>query len=1009
MVARTFAQLSPQARTNVQRISRGRPPEDFGGESQRFLNEAIDFINQDPALRRRIGGGFPIGFDPEKSVVTERQKELFRESQLPKEIRGLSRISPIAPVVLRREQAALTAAKRRKEFGITPKPKITTKTTISKIDLKDLKTKISIDPKTLKELRPLDGKVDQGTIQIRTEAERIKFETAQITAAPFGEFVEKIEVAIFPALVGPKFLSSQLGAKLTSGKLQEEDRETADKVNELLGKTKGIGIDARKAAIELTRLIRETDRQIKRDVKKSESIGKTFKSTNEKFNTINSELASGNISEETAIRRQNELLNKLKNQGFIIEQTNGSVNISHPIYDRLGGFTGSAWSNILKAARKGDSPIKDQALIASLDFLNKAYQAEKIILSFQLAGVGAKGIGIKAPTITGSARTKRVLNTVSALSSAGIIGSIGAFKGIEALIETGEPLLAITSAAGTIAGFISPAALRKTNQLLRKIDERIKTQKPISQSKRARAAIKTKQVQVQKQKAKAKKKLQITNKQAVDAFKKLSRSEQINLWDKSLRGDKLTPENLQKVKKFMEAAGLKDFQVQDRLAELSRRIQLRAVRDANKFGILSDSETKIQVQRLRQGKQQLVKLLKERTIASQKEVITKPILSQGQLNRQLSIQRQIAQTKSKLAKGFLTPLQENILRNQILALERQIKVISLKPSEGFQIKIETVSPQILSIQRQVQASKELQLQIKQRINQAQTQTMKASLQRQLTLQKQRQDQLQRSLQVSKQRQNQLTNQRSLTLTVQRSNQVSRQLQQTKQRQRQLTRQLSLTKNTQTQKSLQDQFTIQKQKQRTLTRELEKLKITKKIIRRRIIRGGGEIIKPTIIKPIFFKPGKKKKKKKPFGIDKKSQGYNAFAKQRGLFRKLNKVPLTKRQARDLSAFVVDNSTSATGRIIKTLTQKPKKPKTRIPSNYFSKTRKKYRTNKIVRGKKVPLKNIFIERRRHRIDSLGEKLGLSAARAVAKLRKKVVRKKPFKPDNSKLSKKLRRKKK
>lgn len=57
----SFSQLSPQAQQNVQRISRGRSPENFGGDTQRFLNEATDFIDANPALRKQIQGGLPTG------------------------------------------------------------------------------------------------------------------------------------------------------------------------------------------------------------------------------------------------------------------------------------------------------------------------------------------------------------------------------------------------------------------------------------------------------------------------------------------------------------------------------------------------------------------------------------------------------------------------------------------------------------------------------------------------------------------------------------------------------------------------------------------------------------------------------------------------------------------------------------------------------------------------------------------------------------------------------------
>ena len=271
-------------------------------------------------------------------------------------------------------------------------------------------------------------------------------------------------------MINKRFLDSQLDAKLTSGNIQAEDRQTVDRVNELLPQTAGFGIGASKASLELLQLIKNTDRDIQSDLNRAKNVGKTLDRLGGRFDTINSDLESGKISEQTAIRLQNEILNKFNAQGFIINRKNGSVEISHPVYDRLGGFTGSGWSNLLKEARKGDSPIKDQALIGTLDFLNNAYEAEKIVLAFQLAGVVAGAAGIVAPTITGGAASQKVLNAVSKLSGFSLIGTFGAARGIQTLSETGEPLLALTSAAGTIAGFIAPSVLVRMNKAFKDLE-----------------------------------------------------------------------------------------------------------------------------------------------------------------------------------------------------------------------------------------------------------------------------------------------------------------------------------------------------------------------------------------------------------------------------------------------------------------------------------------------------------------------------------------------------------
>ncbi len=150
--------------------------------------------------------------------------------------------------------------------------------------------------------------------------------------------------------------------------------------------------------------------------------------------------------------------------------------------------------------------------------------------------------------------------------------------------------------------------------------------------------------------------------------------------------------------------------------------------------------------------------------------------------------------------------------------------------------------------------------------------------------------------------------------------------------------------------------------------------------RKTIGGGTPFFKRRTPSPL----GLKKKK-----VVRKRVGYNAFARQKGKFIKLNKRPLTKVQAKNLASFIVDNSTSARGRVRKAKGV-IKKPRVKIPAGYFSQTQKKYRAFKIQKGKKKPLVNDFIERRRSRIDTRGEKKGLSVARALATIRPKRVKK-------------------
>ncbi len=90
-----FSELSPQAQQNVNRILANRPPEDFGRDSKRFLNEATDFINENPSLRRQVEGGAPTGLSP------ERQEAFLQQEQ--------QRVSQIQAGVSTQQQAELQA------------------------------------------------------------------------------------------------------------------------------------------------------------------------------------------------------------------------------------------------------------------------------------------------------------------------------------------------------------------------------------------------------------------------------------------------------------------------------------------------------------------------------------------------------------------------------------------------------------------------------------------------------------------------------------------------------------------------------------------------------------------------------------------------------------------------------------------------------------------------------------------------------------------------------------
>ncbi len=856
---------------------------------------------RDPSGRisdaRRTGGGLGSrGVGGARSSVTSSaelarikaeeeatRKEGLRVARVGKQVENitqrlkLGRVSDRQRQILQTRVQSLNQSIGLSTSGIT---KIDITPTTKVIISKDVKKGLEVERFTKRQPK-------KETIKVQTKKEFLDVARTLGRPPTLGEGLEKVEVAIFPALINKKFLDSQLGAKLTSGNIREEDRVTANRVNELLPLTAGFGPQSAKASLEILQLTRQADADIQRDLRKADRVGKTFERFGAKFDTINQDLKSGDISESTAIRLQNELLNKFNAQGFIVDKKNGSVDISHPVYDRLGGFTGSAWSNILKQAKKGDSPIKDQALIGTLDFLNNAYETEKIVLAFALAGTA----GLKLPTTVGTTKQLKVLNTVSKLSGGALVGSFGAFRGIQTLEATGEPLLALTSGAGTIAGFLAPSALVRINQSFKNLEGQSAKRVALSKRGRSGGRGRTQQVQVKKPKPKAKKKvkLEISSKQATEGFAKLPRSRQIAILENKFRGRQLSQLEINQARNFMKRAGLQSFQIDDRLAESFRRIQLSNLRQLQRgdklLGIDPNPQLKEQIRILIQGKSQILKVLKLKTIASQ-TVVLKPL----ELQQQINLNERVVRIKIQLERGFLTPLQESILKAQLVSLQQSLKTLTTGT-----VQVVTISPQQTSFQRLMLQSRTLEQGLRVKLKSATNKFSQASIQQQIQLQKQRQTQLQNQLT----RQNQLQRQRQDLRTLQNTRQQLNQLTSQKARQDQLilslTRQRQFSKSATRQDSLTKQLLALKTLQRQTTRQIAKTKQVQRLVQKKV-GEGGDIIKPTPIPPGFLGFGIKKKKiKKIRGVILKPKKFQVFVRKRGkdiLFKSFK----TKRKAR-----------------------------------------------------------------------------------------------------------------
>ncbi len=128
------------------------------------------------------------------------------------------------------------------------------------------------------------------------------------------------------------------------------------------------------------------------------------------------------------------------------------------------------------------------------------------------------------------------------------------------------------------------------------------------------------------------------------------------------------------------------------------------------------------------------------------------------------------------------------------------------------------------------------------------------------------------------------------------------------------------------------------------------------------RPGRGPLKKTAI---FRKKKRRLKKSKKIEV-----GFDIYGKSGKKFYKLNKKPLSKKDARDRGAFAIDNTTSKTlklipkGRVRKLGTIKNKE------KGYFGRRQKKFRDFKIKKGRTIRLRRAYIEKRRFGIDTRGE---------------------------------------
>lgn len=196
----------------------------------------------------------------------------------------------------------------------------------------------------------------------------------------------------------------------------------------------------------------------------------------------------------------------------------------------------------------------------------------------------------------------------------------------------------------------------------------------------------------------------------------------------------------------------------------------------------------------------------------------------------------------------------------------------------------------------------------------------------------------------------------------------------------------------------DSITATKQLSQTATKQ-----VTKKV-NETVTRTTNDIVTilPTIPTEIITEKEKTKLRLKipKFKIKriikekarKPEEVYDVYIRIKGKMVKTNKLPLSDSDSKDRLAYLVDNSTNVTAKRIKAGKATKLGKITSKEKGAFKKA--KLRNYKIVKGKRVSLKNTYIERKgKPRINTRGEKQGLSAAKVLAQLKpkKKTVKKK------------------
>jgi hypothetical protein len=191
---------------------------------------------------------------------------------------------------------------------------------------------------------------------------------------------------------------------------------------------------------------------------------------------------------------------------------------------------------------------------------------------------------------------------------------------------------------------------------------------------------------------------------------------------------------------------------------------------------------------------------------------------------------------------------------------------------------------------------------------------------------------------------------------------------------------------QTQQQMQSQLQKSEQSSKLKSKQIQDIIAPEMMITTSRVRRN---IEPpdTKIKFRFDLPEQKQLKEK----QKPTESFNVYVKvpKKKSYSKITNKPVSRKDAENLRAFAIDESTSRQG-YIKRVKTKPSKLPYDIPNTYSKDTDFKFRTFQQKKGKRIPLINRVIEKSKYIQDTRNEKKDLSVFRLLARKEKKKLNK-------------------